>query len=288
MAARLLEGKNIAQKIYQNLISKIRKLKEKGVSPSIAFIRVGQDPASQVYVTMKDKKAAELDIATQTHVLPITTSELELLTLIQNLNNDPNTHAVLLQTPLPSHLKEQTFFRAISPQKDVDGFHPENMGKLLLGDPTGFLPCTPAGIHRLLIESQIPIEGAEVVILGRGNIVGKPMAALLMQKAKHCNATITLLHSQSRHITEICQRADILIAAMGKPHFVKGHMIKPGATVIDVGVNRNSNNQIIGDVDFNAAKQIAGFITPNPGGIGPMTIAMLMANTVRACANLNS
>ena len=287
MTAHLLQGKIVAQKVYQEILPKIKQLKEKGVNPSLAFIRVGEDPASQIYVEMKDKKAAELGILTQTQVLPATISETELLTLIHNYNANPKIHGILLQAPLPNHLKEQNFFQAISPKKDVDAFHPENIGQLLLGNLSSFIPCTPAGIHRLLVEYQIPIEGAEVVILGRGNIVGKPLAALLMQKAKHYNATVTVLHSQSRAIEETCRRADILIAAMGHPHFVKDHMVKPGATVIDVGVNRTANNQIIGDVDFNAIKKIANFITPNPGGVGPMTIAMLMANTVRACENFN-
>lgn len=288
MAAQLLEGKIVAQKVYQEILPKIKQLKEKGVTPTIAFIRVGEDAASQIYVGMKDKKAAELGLATQTHVLPSNTSANDLLASIQTYNADPQIHGILLQAPLPSSLREQTFFQAISPLKDVDGFHPENMGKLLLGDSTGFLPCTPAGIHRLLIEYQIPLQGAEVVVLGRGNIVGKPLAALLMQKAKYCNATVTVLHSQSHSIAETCRRADVLIAAMGQPHFVKANMVKPGAVVIDVGVNRDPvTNSILGDVDFNAVKEIAGFITPNPGGVGPLTIAMLMANTVLACEKLN-
>lgn len=284
MPAELLNGRQVAQKIHQQTHQRVEQLKAKGVTPFIQFIRVGDDPASQIYVEMKDKKAAELGIFTQTHVLPANTSEKEIFSLIQKSNLDSKIHGILLQAPLPPPLNEQKFFSAISPQKDVDGFHPENMGKLLLGDSSGFIPCTPAGIHRLLIDYQIPIEGANVVILGRGNIVGKPIAALLMQKAKNCNATVTLLHSKSKNIAEICQRADILIAAMGKPHFVKATMVKPGAAVIDVGVSRDpATHRIVGDVDFEAVQQVAGFITPNPGGVGPMTIAMLMSNVVSAC-----
>ncbi|MBX7157182.1 MAG: bifunctional 5,10-methylenetetrahydrofolate dehydrogenase/5,10-methenyltetrahydrofolate cyclohydrolase [Verrucomicrobiae bacterium] len=289
MTAQLLDGKKVAQKIHQQTLQQVKQLKEKGVTPSILFIRVGEDPASQIYVSMKDKKAAELAIFTQTHILPDSVSEKEIFSLIQQSNSDPKIHGILLQSPLPSHLNEQTFFSAIAPQKDVDGFHPENMGKLLLGDFSGFIPCTPAGIHRLLIEYKIPIEGANVALLGRGNIVGKPIAALLMQKAKDCNATVTVLHSHSKNIPEICQHADILIAAMGKPHFIKAEMVKPGATVIDVGVSRDpATHRIVGDVDFEAVQQAASFITPNPGGVGPMTIAMLMANVVRACEKLTS
>jgi methylenetetrahydrofolate dehydrogenase (NADP+)/methenyltetrahydrofolate cyclohydrolase len=287
MPAHLLNGKLAAEKIHQQTHQRVEQLKAKGVTPFIQFIRVGDDPASQIYVEMKDKKAAELGIFTQTHVLPPNTSEKEIFSFIQKSNLDPKIHGVLLQAPLPTPLNEQNFFSAISPQKDIDGFHPENMGKLLLGDPSGFIPCTPAGIHRLLIDYQIPIEGADVVILGRGNIVGKPIAALLMQKAKNCNATVTLLHSKSKNIAEICQRADILIAAMGKPHFIKADMVKPGAAVIDVGVSRDpATHRIVGDVDFEAVQQVAGFITPNPGGVGPMTIAMLMSNVVSACERL--
>jgi methylenetetrahydrofolate dehydrogenase (NADP+)/methenyltetrahydrofolate cyclohydrolase len=208
--------------------------------------------------------------------------------LIDKLNRDPGVHGILVQAPLPRQLKEEEIFGAIDFRKDVDGFHPVNVGKLLLGQNPLFKPCTPAGVHELLIRTGVPISGAEVVILGRGNIVGKPMAAILLQKEKHGDATVTVLHSRSRNIGEHCRRADILIAAMGQAHFVKAAMVKPGAVVIDVGVNRvddpaaKNGYRLVGDVDFEAVREVAGAITPNPGGVGPMTIAMLLSNTVRA------
>src|SRR5205814_3500994 len=214
--------------------------------------------------------------------------ENELLALIEKLNIDARVHGILVQAPLPRHISETKIYSTVAPQKDVDGFHPVNVGKLMLGDSTGFLPCTPAGVHELLIRSQVKIEGAEVVVLGRGSIVGKPMAAILIQKAKHANATVTVCHSLTRDIAAHCRRADILIAALGAAGFVKADMVKPGAIVIDVGVNRVSDpstktgSRLVGDVDFAHVQPVAGKITPNPGGVGPMTIAMLMANTVRA------
>ena len=257
---------------------------KRGVRPGLAFVRVGEDPASKVYVGRKEKACAELGIFSETHVLAETTGEAELLALLKKLNADSRLHGILVQAPLPKQIHESVVYSAVLPQKDVDGFHPVNVGKLLLGDPTGFRPCTPAGICELLIRSQVKIEGAEVVILGRGNIVGKPMAAMLCQKAKGANATVTICHSATRDIKAHCKRADILIAAMGVAQFVKADMVKPGATVIDVGVNR-VNGKLVGDVDFAGVQPIAGKITPNPGGVGPMTIAMLMQNTVRAAEN---
>jgi methylenetetrahydrofolate dehydrogenase (NADP+)/methenyltetrahydrofolate cyclohydrolase len=223
-------------------------------------------------------------------VLPEDTSEKELLKLISELNANPTVHGILVQAPLPATINEATIFAAVSPNKDVDGFHPVNVGKLLLGDPDGFVPCTPAGVHELLIRSSVPIQSAEVVILGRGNIVGKPMAAILCQKAEHANATVTLCHSRTANLADHCRRADILIAAIGVAEFVKADMVKPGATVIDVGVNRiadpkaKNGTRLVGDVDFAAVQPVAGLITPNPGGVGPMTIALLMRNTARAAA----
>jgi methylenetetrahydrofolate dehydrogenase (NADP+)/methenyltetrahydrofolate cyclohydrolase len=237
---------------------------------------------------MKEKTAARLGISSTTTILPETTSKAELLALITRLNADRSIHGILVQAPLPSHIDEAVVFATVSPDKDVDGFHPLNVGKLMLGDTTGFLPCTPAGVHQLLIRSGVEIAGAEVVILGRGNIVGKPMAAILMQKAKHANATVTICHSRSREVAAHCRRADIIVAAMGVPEFLKADMVRPGAVVIDVGVNRipdpaaKGGSRLVGDVDFAAIQPIAGRITPNPGGVGPMTVAMLMANTVRA------
>ena len=249
--------------------------------PGLAFVRVGEDPASKVYVGRKEKSCADLGISSETHVLPEATTQAELLALIGRLNSDPRLHGILVQAPLPKHISEAAIYSAVLPQKDVDGFHPVNVGKLMLGDTTGFRPCTPAGIMELLVRSGVNTGGAEVVVLGRGNIVGKPMAAMLCQKGRHANATVTICHSATRDIAAHCRRADILIAALGAPEFVKVGMVKPGAAVIDVGVNRVAG-KLVGDVDFANVQPVAGKITPNPGGVGPMTIAMLMQNTVRA------
>ena len=288
-SARLIDGKVISAQIHSETRERTVALRDKhGVTPGITFVRVGEDPASQAYVRMKGAKAGELGIRSETVVLPETTAQAELLALIEKLNRDPGVHGILVQAPLPRPLKEEEVFSAIDFRKDVDGFHPVNVGKLLLGQNPLFKPCTPAGVHELLIRTGVPISGAEVVILGRGNIVGKPMAAILLQKEKHADATVTVLHSRSRNIGEHCRRADILIAAMGQAHFVKADMVKPGAVVIDVGVNRVDDPQakngyrLVGDVDFEAVREVAGAITPNPGGVGPMTIAMLLSNTVRA------
>lgn len=284
----LIDGKAIAEVIHLETAQRIEALSTRGILPGLAFVRVGEDPASQVYVGMKERTSRRLGISSKTHVLPQNTPEPELLRLIAELNADPHVHGILVQAPIPGHIHAARIYESVLPHKDVDGFHPVNVGKLMLGDTTGFVPCTPAGVHELLIRSRVPIAGAEVVILGRGNIVGKPMAALLVQKAKLANATVTVCHSHTRRIEEHCRRADILIAAMGVPLFVKGDMIKSGAVVIDVGVNRvpdpaaKSGTRLVGDVDFPAVQPIAGRITPNPGGVGPMTIALLMANTVRA------
>lgn len=288
MPAQLIDGAAIAEEVHRETARRVAALRTRGIEPAVTFIRVGEDPASRAYVSRKHKKAAELGIRSDTIVLDEKTPEAELLALIAKLNADPAVHGILIQAPLPDHIHEQVIFAAVSPGKDVDGFHPVNAGKLLLGDTSGFRPCTPAGVHHLLIRSEIPIAGAEVAIVGRGNIVGKPMAAILLQKAPHCDATITLLHSRSRDIPAHTRRADILIAALGRPHFVTADMVKPGACVIDVGVNRvpdpgsPKGYRLTGDVDFDAVRGVAGKITPNPGGVGPMTIAMLMANTARA------
>ncbi len=287
-SARLIDGKAISAQIHSETKTRTLALLEKGITPGITFVRVGEDPASRAYVRMKGAKAEELGIRSETVVLEEKTSQAELLALIDRLNHDPKVHGILVQAPLPKHLKEDEIFSAIDYRKDVDGFHPVNVGKLLLGQNPLFKPCTPAGVHELLIRSEVPLSGAEVVVLGRGNIVGKPMAAILMQKDKHADATVTVLHSRSRNIAEHCRRADIVIAAMGQARFVKAEMVKPGAVVIDVGVNRvddpsaKNGYRLVGDVDFEAVRQVAGAITPNPGGVGPMTIAMLLSNTVRA------
>jgi methylenetetrahydrofolate dehydrogenase (NADP+)/methenyltetrahydrofolate cyclohydrolase len=284
----LIDGRAIAEEIHQETARRVAQLQSRGMVPRLVFVRVGEDPASRVYVGMKEKSAARLGISSQTHALPLETPQKELLDLLGRLNADPAIHGILVQSPLPKHISETTIYGAVSPQKDVDGFHPVNAGKLMLGDPSGFRPCTPAGIHELLIRSGTPIEGAEAVVLGRGNIVGKPMAAILLQKSRHAGATVTVCHSQTRDVAAHCRRADILIAALGSPGFVKSNMVQPGAVVIDVGVNRvpdpsaKGGWRLTGDVDFAAVQPIAGKITPNPGGVGPMTIAMLMQNTVRA------
>lgn len=284
----LIDGRAIAEQIHQQTAARVTALKSRGIQPSLVFVRVGEDPASKVYVGMKEKTAARLGILSTTHALDEKTTEQDLLALIGKLNADPNVHGILVQAPLPKHISETRVYSTVSPTKDVDGFHPENVGKLMLGDETGFRPCTPAGVHELLIRSNVKTEGAEVVILGRGNIVGKPMAAILCQKSKHANATVTICHSQTRDIAAYCKRADIIIAALGSAEFVKASMVKPGATVIDVGVNRvadpsaKTGSRLVGDVDFANVQPIAGKITPNPGGVGPMTIAILMQNTVRA------
>ena len=287
-ADNLIDGRAIAQEVHAETESRVAALKAAGVEPGLMFVRVGEDSASKVYVGMKERTAAKLGIRSETTVLPEDTAEADLLELLGKLNADASVHGVLVQAPLPRHIDEAKVFSTVSPAKDVDGFHPVNVGKLMLGEAGGFIPCTPGGVHELLIRSGVTIEGAEVVILGRGNIVGKPMAAILCQKAKYANATVTLCHSRTHDVAEHCRRADIIVAAMGVAEFVKADMVKPGATVIDVGVNKvddpaaEKGYRLVGDVDFAAVQPIAGKITPNPGGVGPMTIAMLMRNTVRA------
>jgi methylenetetrahydrofolate dehydrogenase (NADP+)/methenyltetrahydrofolate cyclohydrolase len=290
-AANLIDGRAIAAQITGELAARIAALKQHGVQAGLAFVRVGEDPASKVYVGRKEKACAELGIFSETHVLAERASEAELLALLRRLNENARLHGILVQAPLPRPINQPVVYSTVLPEKDVDGFHPVNAGKLMLGDSSGFHPCTPAGIRELLIRSAVQVEGAEVVVLGRGNIVGKPMAAMLCQKEKHANATVTICHSATRDIKAHCRRADILIAAIGVAEFVKADMVRPGAVVIDVGVNRvadpNSKNgsRLVGDVAFAEVQPVAGKITPNPGGVGPMTIAMLMQNTVRAAEN---
>jgi len=283
----LIDGRSIAANLLGSLKHAVDGLRAQGVQPGLAFVRVGEDPASKVYVGRKEKACAELGIFSETRVLPEATHEPQLLALIDDLNRDSRFHGILVQSPLPRHIRESAIYSAVLPSKDVDGYHPVNVGKLMLQDSTGFRPCTPAGISELLSASGVQTDGAEAVILGRG-IVGKPMAAMLCQKSPQGNATVTLCHSRSRDIAAHCRRADILIAALGVAEFVKADMVKRGAVVIDVGVNRipdpssKSGSRLVGDVDFARVQPIAGKITPNPGGVGPMTIAMLMKNTVRA------
>jgi methylenetetrahydrofolate dehydrogenase (NADP+)/methenyltetrahydrofolate cyclohydrolase len=287
-ADNLIDGRAIARQLQTELTQRIGALKARGIQPGLAFVRVGQDPASKVYVGRKEKTCAELSIFSETQVLPETADETELLALLDRLNRDSRFHGILVQAPLPKQIREQTVYAFVRPDKDVDGFHPLNVGKLMLGDTSGFVPCTPSGIREMLVRSGVQTKGSEVAILGRGNIVGKPMAALLCQKDKAANATVTICHSATRDIAGHCRRADIIIAAIGVAEFVKKEMVNPGATVIDVGVNRvddpsaKAGYRLVGDVDFATVQPIAGKITPNPGGVGPMTIAMLMHNTVRA------
>jgi methylenetetrahydrofolate dehydrogenase (NADP+) / methenyltetrahydrofolate cyclohydrolase len=293
-AANLIDGRAIAEQLHAETAQRIAALKTRGIQPGLVFVRVGEDPASKVYVGMKGKTCARLGIWSDTKVLDEKTSEGELLALIHQLNADEKVHGILVQAPLPKHIRQEVVYSTVAPEKDVDGFHPVNVGKLLLGDTTGFRPCTPAGVQELLIRSNVSTDGAEVVVLGRGEIVGKPMAAILCQKAKHANATVTICHSRTKNLAEHCRRADILVAAMGVPEFVKANMVKPGAVVIDVGVNRiadpnaNGGSRLVGDVAFADVQPIAGKITPNPGGVGPMTIAVLMQNTVRAAELLTN
>ena len=285
--ANLIDGRAIAELVHAETAERIACLKTRGLQPGLIFVRVGDDPASKVYVEMKGKASQRLGLFSETRVLPAITTQAELVEILAQLNADPRVHGILVQAPLPPHIHAPTIYSSVLPQKDVDGFHPVNVGKLMLGDATGFTPCTPAAVQQLLIRAEVGIAGSEVVILGRGDIVGKPMAAMLCQKAKHADATITLCHSRTRDIAAHCRRADILIAAMGVAEFVRADMVKPGAVVIDVGVNRikdlaGTGTRLVGDVDFAGVRKIAGKITPNPGGVGPMTIAMLMQNTVRA------
>ncbi len=287
-APNLIDGRAIATQIQGELTQRIAALRTRGLQPGLAFVRVGEDPASKVYVGRKEKACAELGIISETHVLAEATSEADLLALIAKLNADSRLHGILVQAPLPKQIRQEVVYASVAPTKDVDGFHPVNVGKLMLGDTGGFLPCTPAGVRELLVRSGVKTDGAEVVILGRGNIVGKPMAAMLCQKGRAANATVTICHSATRDIKAHCRRADIIVAAMGVAEFLKADMVKPGVVVMDVGVNRvadptaKTGSRLVGDVAFAEVQLIAGKITPNPGGVGPMTIAMLMQNTVRA------
>ena len=290
----LIDGRAIAQQIHAETASRVAALKSRGITPGLLFIRVGEDPASQVYVGMKEKKSAELGFHSATRVLPESTTQSELLALISAANADPQWHGILVQAPLPRHMDQSVVYAAVDPRKDVDGFHPMNVGRLMLGDAGGFVPCTPGGVHELLIRSGVALSGAEVVVLGRGNIVGNPMAALLLQKGRHANATVTVVHSGTRDVAAHCRRSDVVVAAMGVPEFLRADMIKPGAVVIDVGINRvddaaaKAGYTLYGDVHFPSAREVASLITPVPGGVGRMTIAMLMKNTVRAASMVSA
>ena len=285
MTARIIDGKAIAADIRAEVKETAGKLREQGIVPGLATVLVGEDPASHKYVSMKRKACAEAGIESYHHELPQTATQDEVLELVQKLGADPKVHGILVQLPLPDQVDEETILDAVPLSKDVDGFHPLNIGALAMKDRySAFVPCTPNGVIELLVRSDVPIEGANAVVLGRSNIVGMPAALLLVKK----NATVTVCHSRTKDLPEVIRNADILVAAIGRAHFVKGDWIKPGATVIDVGTNmiddasRKSGRRLVGDVDFDAAKEAAGAITPVPGGVGPMTIAMLLQNTVRA------
>jgi len=287
MTAQIISGTEIAKQIREEIQQEVAKLKEKhNLVPGLVTVLVGEDPASQVYVGQKEKTSQALGIYSERHDLPADTSEEALLALIDKLNKDPKIHGILVQLPLPKHINETNVLYAIDPKKDVDGFHPVNVGKLMIGEPD-YLPCTPHGVWQLLIRSGIEIEGAEVVVVGRSNIVGKPIANILLQKQKNANATVTICHTRTRDISFHTKRADIIIAAAGKPKAITADMVKEGVVVIDVGVNEigktpDGKRILSGDVDFDAVKEKAKAITPVPGGVGPMTITMLMLNTLRA------
>src|SRR6266581_5682435 len=290
--ARLIDGRAIAEKVYVDLHRKIAQLKSKGIMPGLAVILVGDNSASRAYVRSKDKMCHDLGLHSVKLELPGSTTQSELIARVEELNRDRAIHGILVQSPPPKQIDEAAIVRALDPRKDVDGFHPENIAKLALGDPAGLVPCTPLGVQRLLIESKIDIGGAHVVILGRSMIVGKPLALLFMQKNKDADATVTVVHSRSRNLEKITRSADILIAAIGQANFVKADHVRNGAVIVDVGINRvedaaiQRGYRLVGDVAFDEVAKKAAAITPVPGGVGPMTIAMLMANTLKACRQL--
>ncbi len=287
MTAQIIKGSEVAKQIREELKQEVAELKEKhNLVPGLVTVLVGEDPASQVYVGAKEKTSKALGIYSERHDLPADTSEKDLLALVDKLNKDPKIHGILVQLPLPKHIDTTKVLYTIDPEKDVDGFHPVNVGKLMIGEPN-YMPCTPHGIWQLLIRSGVQIEGAEVVVVGRSNIVGKPIANILLQKQKNANATVTICHTRTRDMAFHTKRADILIVAAGKPKAITADMVKDGVVVIDVGVNRIGKTAegkaiLCGDVDFDSVKEKAKAITPVPGGVGPMTITMLMLNTVRA------
>ena len=278
---KLIDGKVISKQIKDELKEKVAGLKAEGVEICLAVIQVGNDPASSVYVGNKKKACEYIGIGSLSYELPEETTEEELLALIEKLNSDDKVNGILVQLPLPKHIDEDKVIKTISPKKDVDGFHPMSVGALSIGQ-LGFVSCTPAGVIQLIKRSGIEIEGKECVVLGRSNIVGKPMSMLLLRE----NGTVTVCHSRTRNLKEVCRRADILVVAIGKPEMIDASYIKEGATVIDVGIHRDENNKLCGDVNFESAKEVAGAITPVPGGVGPMTIAMLMSNCVESI-NIN-
>ena len=281
--ANLIDGKAVSAKVKAGVKAEADKLKEKGISIGLAVVIVGDNPASRVYVNNKKKACAEVGFESFEYALPESTTEAELLELVDKLNNDSRVNGILVQLPLPRQINETAVINAIRPEKDVDAFHPENVGHIMIGDYS-FLPCTPAGVMELIADTGVDVCGKNCVVIGRSNIVGKPMAMLLLHK----NGTVTITHSRTKNLKEICAQADILVAAVGKAKFVTPDMVKEGAVVIDVGMNRNEAGKLCGDVDFDACKDKAGYITPIPGGVGPMTIAMLMRNTLTAAKQQNN
>lgn len=279
MPAKLLDGKTVAANVRARVAKDVRRLKESGVTPALAVVLVGDNPASQVYVRNKEKDCEEVGIRSVGRRLPAETTQAELLALVDELNRDPQVHGILVQLPLPPQIDERAVIDAIDPAKDVDAFHPSNVGRIMLGD-YDFLPCTPAGVMELLADAGISPAGKTCVVIGRSNIVGKPMALLLL----HADGTVTVAHSKTPDLADVTARADILVSAVGRAHFVTADMVKHGAVVVDVGMNRLENGKLAGDVDFEAVAEKASYITPVPGGVGPMTRAMLLENTLKAAA----
>lgn len=288
MPAELIDGRAIAKKVRDEVAVRAKALTDKGIKPGLAVVLVGEDPASVVYTASKAKAAEEAGMFSLNIKLPVDTTQADLIRRIDELNSNPNVHGILVQMPLPKQIDPDTIIRRIDPAKDVDGFHPVNVGKMLVGERDGFIPCTPAGIQVLLKESGVKTPGKDCVIIGRSNIVGKPMAALMVQDNENANCTVTVCHRHTADLKSHTRRADILIVAAGRARMVSGEMVKPGAVVIDVGTNRipdaqtKSGTRLVGDVEFESVREVASKITPVPGGVGPMTIAMLMSNTVRA------
>ena len=290
MTAHIIDGKKIAEQMKAEFRDEVAKLKEQGITPGLAVILVGGDPASQSYVTSKERDCEQVGIYSDDNRLPAETTQEELLALIEQKNNDPKIHGILVQLPLPKHLNESEVIFAINPEKDVDGFHPINVGKMMIGEKA-FLPCTPHGVVHLLTRSKVTIEGSNVVIVGRSNLVGKPLANMLIQKNPNANATVTVCHTRTKNLALHTKQADIVIAAAGRPNTITAEMIKDGAVIIDVGVNRiedatkKKGYRLVGDVDYNAVKEKASLITPVPGGVGPMTRTMLLYNTIESAKN---
>ncbi len=277
MGAEVMDGKDLAKRLKAKMKEEVDGMKAVGIIPGLAVVLVGNDPASRSYVSNKEKDCAEVGIRSFEYTLPEETPEAELLGLIDQLNADPNVHGILVQLPIPAHMNESNVLQRIHPDKDADAFHPQSAGKILIGNPT-FLPCTPAGVMEMLKDAGIEVSGKDCVVVGRSNIVGKPMALLLLQ----ANGTVTICHSKTKNLKEVCSRADILVAAIGRAKMIDASYVKEGAVVIDVGINRDENGKMVGDVDFASVAPKASFITPVPGGVGPMTRAMLLANTLKA------